>query len=74
MLVFYSGWGYWEYDCIAPFDGEDERGAIDKSSLIDVCCLFELPKKAKKEIKYQNETTVSYLLENISSDDEGIEL
>ena len=47
MLVFLFGLGsYWEYDGIASFDGEDERGTIDKTPLIEVCCLFELPNKA----------------------------
>jgi len=73
MLVFYSGWGYWEYDCIAPFDGKDEREIIDKSPLVEVKCLFKLPKKEEKEFKNQNETTVSYLLEYKSLDDDGLE-
>ena len=73
MSVFYSGWGYWEYDCIVSFDDEIQQKTIDEGLLMEVCCLFELPKKAEKEIKYQGESTVSYLLECIRSDNEGIE-
>ncbi|MGZ5051391.1 MAG: hypothetical protein ACXWF8_10715 [Methylobacter sp.] len=73
MLVFYSGWGYWEYDCIAPFDGERMQNRVDRGPLQKVCCLFELPENGKKEFKYNGEATVSYLLECKRSDGEGIE-
>jgi hypothetical protein len=72
MSVFYSGWGYWEYDCMDSFDGETMRETIDEGSFLKVCNVFELPEDAEKEAKYQGETTVSYLLECIRTDVEGI--
>ncbi|PPK69392.1 hypothetical protein B0F88_110179 [Methylobacter tundripaludum] len=72
MSVFYSGWGYWEYDCMDSFDGETMRETIDKGSFIKVCNVFELPEDAEREIEFLGETTVSYLLECIRSDGKGI--
>lgn len=56
MLVFYSGWGYWEDYC------EEEKRTVHLTPLREEYCLFQLPKKAEMEITYQGETTVSYLL------------
>jgi hypothetical protein len=55
VLVFYSGWGYWQYD------SELLQKTIDCSPLQNECCWFELPKKAEKEITCQNKSIVSYL-------------
>jgi hypothetical protein len=72
MSVFYSGWGYWEYDCMDSFDGETMRETIDKGSFIKVCNVFELPEDAEREIEFLGKTTVCYLLECIRSDGKGI--
>lgn len=55
MLVFYSGWGYWE------IYSEEEDG-LEYEPFGEEYCLFKLPEKAEMEVKYQGETTVSYLL------------
>ncbi|MDP1771082.1 MAG: hypothetical protein Q8L15_02265 [Methylobacter sp.] len=72
MSVFYSGWGYWEYDCMDSFDGETMRETVDKGDFIKVCNVFELPEDNKREIEFLGKTTVCYLLECIRSDGKGI--
>ncbi len=60
MLVFYSGWGYWEFepeDAIKDISPQTLSGRLQK-----VCCLFDLPRDSGKEITYQGETVTSYLL------------
>lgn len=79
MLVFYSGWGYWQFDSIESYEGVDrnEEKCIRTqaaSPFIKVCALFTLPKDAEKEITYQNETTVNHLMEYSHSEGDGSEL
>lgn len=57
MLVFYSGWGYWEHITL------DQNGVeqITREDAGEVSCFFKLPIKAELEATYIGETTTSYL-------------
>lgn len=62
MLVFYSGWGYWE-------ESDEERQEVGRiSRFIKVCGLFELPKNKEMELKYTGETIADHLSASIHSD------
>jgi hypothetical protein len=65
MLVFYSGWGYWEGCTEGEYGLEPE---YDENPFGEHYGLFKLPEKAEMEVMYQGETTVSYLLHPKYSD------
>jgi hypothetical protein len=65
VLVYYSGWGYWEYD---SYDGDGLETTYDASPLTKVASIFELPEEAEKDMYYQGEYTTSYLLASSETD------
>lgn len=65
MIIYYSGWGYWEYD---SYDGDGLETTYDASPLIKVASIFALPEEAEKDMHYQDEFTTNYLLASSETD------
>lgn len=60
MLVYYSGWGYWEYDI-------DDENALTKTAREHPSFesgLFQLDYSAELDIKYNGEATINCLVES----------
>lgn len=62
MLVFYSGWGYWQW-FEESYDIDEKVIHIrEKTWPMRACTFFELPEISVKEITHSGKTTTRYLL------------